>query len=237
MRDAELGAHRRHHRLRRHAAGPEDRHLARPDLDRIAVIGAADIRDADQRWVADVHGRAMHRREPRRDLNGADGVGGFQGPHRHHQRTAEYACGLRRDVGAVHGHIAALFDVAHGQAVVQHRLLERKRAADEKRHEIVAPQVAHVRRLGHQLAVFPDPVSRNVGADVDVRAQLRQRRVAGLGHGQQGARLGVALAKMQEVRRQGARQDRQVGLHVSRRQIRRGARQASAAGIQPRLAG
>ncbi|MNI84900.1 hypothetical protein D3C73_1418410 [compost metagenome] len=42
---------------------------------------------------------------------------------------------------------------------------------------------------------------------------------------------------MQELGSQRARQDRQVGLHMPRRQVGRGAGQTPAAGVQPGLAG
>ena len=53
--------------------------------------------------------------------------------------------------------------------------------------------------------MLPDAIARDVAADVDVLPEFRQRGIARLGHGQQGTRLGIALAEMQEVGRQRAR--------------------------------
>ena len=52
-------------RLRRHAAGPEDRHLARLDLDRVAEVRLRDVANADRGRVAEVDRRAVGPREPR----------------------------------------------------------------------------------------------------------------------------------------------------------------------------
>ena len=79
MRDAELRLHRRHHRLRRHPAGPEHRHLALVHLRRVALVGLHHVLDADLLRHADMHRRAVHRGEARGDLDGADRIGGFSG--------------------------------------------------------------------------------------------------------------------------------------------------------------
>ena len=43
-------------------------------FDRVAVVGLHDILDADQLRLADMHGRAVHRRKAGGDLDRADGV-------------------------------------------------------------------------------------------------------------------------------------------------------------------
>ena len=43
----------------------------------------------------------------------------------------------------------------------------------------IAPVFANVGRFGAQLAVAPNPIARNVGADVEVFAELRQPPIAG----------------------------------------------------------
>ncbi|MNL35231.1 hypothetical protein D3C87_1572470 [compost metagenome] len=127
--------------------------------------------------------------------------------------------------------------MAHRQAVIQHGFLEGERASDQERHQIVAPDVADIGGLGHQFAILPYAVARDIAADIDVLAQFGQRGIARLGHGQQGTRFWVALAEMQEIRRQRTRQDGQIGLHMARGKVGGGSRQLAAARVQSRLAG
>ena len=51
-----------------------------------------------------MHRRAVHRRKPRRDLHGADGVGGFHRPHRTTSGPWNGPAGHGRDRSAVHRH-------------------------------------------------------------------------------------------------------------------------------------
>src|SRR5207253_1200248 len=61
MRDAEFWLHRCDHRLGRNSAGPEHRQLVITHFDHIAIVGLADVLDADHLRLADVHRRAVHR--------------------------------------------------------------------------------------------------------------------------------------------------------------------------------
>ena len=81
----------------------------------------------------------MHIGKARRDLDRADGVGRLEGAHGHHQRATERPGGNCLDVGHVDaGNIVAL-EESQPQAGFQQRLLERERAAERERDEIVAP--------------------------------------------------------------------------------------------------
>src|SRR6185312_10755701 len=86
-------------------------------------------------------------------------------------------------------------------------------AADEEAHEIRAPDVAHIGRLGGQLAVDPDAVAGHVGADVAVGE--RPGDLARVEHVEHRAGLGVALGEEEEVPGQVARDGDQVGLRVA----------------------
>ncbi len=100
------------------------------------------------------------------------------------------------------------------------RLLERERATDGKGDQIVAPVFEDVSRLVDQRAVAPDPVARQVGADIEIVGQFRNVRVAGRRDADQRAWLRIAPAKLQKVLRQSLRQDGEIGLHETRRQPR-----------------
>ena len=89
------------------------------------------------------------------------------------------------------------------------------RAAEQEGDQVVAPQVADVVDLGDHLAVAPDAVGADVGADVDVAAEARQGRVAGFGAGDQRARLRVEGAEALEIGGQVARQDGEIRLHIA----------------------
>ncbi len=108
------------------------------------------------------------------------------------------------------------------------RFLERKRAADHEAHQVVAPEFTDVLWLGNELAVFPDPVARQVGADVEILAQFRHARIAGRRHSDQRAGLWIELAEAKEVGCQRLRQNGKIALHISRREA--GGRSAVSAG-------
>src|ERR1700676_1846516 len=74
MRDRERQLRRGDHRLRGHAAGPENRNLVGFHRGRIAVVRFGEILDADRMGMAEVNRRAMHRWEWGRDLHPAEGV-------------------------------------------------------------------------------------------------------------------------------------------------------------------
>ena len=76
------------------------------------------------------------------------------------------------------------------------------------------------RHLLDQLAVLPDAVERDVGADVEILAQRRQAPVARLGLAEQRAGLGVELAEAREVGGEFLGQDGEIALHVARRHAR-----------------
>ena len=83
--------------------------------------------------------------------------------------------------------------------VLDQRLLERKRAAERKADQIVAPDMRDLGRLFDQFAAAPDAVARQIGADVEILAQARQARVAGLGNREHRTGFRVRLGKAQEV--------------------------------------
>ena len=89
-------------------------------------------------------------------------------------------------------------------------------------------KLADVLWLSDELAVFPDPVARQVGADIEIRAQFGHARVSGRRRSDQRARLWIDLAEAKEVRRQRLRQNGKIALHISRREA--GGRSAVGAG-------
>ena len=142
-----------------------------------------------------MHRRAVHRRKPRGDLHRADCVLRLQRPHRHDQWAAEHAGRHAGNVGAIHRHVGAAGDVADLDAVIDQRLLKGERTADREADQVVTPDVAHIGRLRHQFPVPPDAIARDVGADVEVRAERGKAgspasETARTGHG-----FGLAWAK------------------------------------------
>lgn len=168
----------------------------------------------------------------------ADGVLRSQRPHRHHHRAGKRAGRRAVDVGAVHGNPEPLLDVAERYAVLDEGLLERIGAANHERHEILAPPFGDVGGLLDELAVLPDAVARQVGADVEIETQRGDVRIADVGHPDQRARLGIGLTEAQEIRRKILRQDGKIALHIPRRDAGcRGAQAAAPAGKPGRKPG
>src|SRR5437773_675738 len=65
--------------------------------------------------VTAMNGRAVSARKARANAGGALGIGGRQGPHRHDEPAAKSARGAAGNVGAIHGDISALLDVARSE--------------------------------------------------------------------------------------------------------------------------
>jgi hypothetical protein len=118
-------------------------------------------------------------------------------------------------------------------ALLDQRLLERKRAAERKTDQVVAPDLGDFGWLLNQFTIAPDPVSRQISADVEIVPKRRQARVAGLGHGQHRAGFGVGLGKAQKIVGQRLGQDHEVGLHIAGGEPGGGAGQFAAAAAPP----
>ena len=215
MRDRERHLRGRDRRLRRHPAGPEHRQLVALDRNRVAVVGLRDIVDADRLGKSKMHRGAVHRRQPRGDLHGADRIRGFHRPHRDDQRAVEAAGPRGLHSRAVHRHVARKRDVAHRHVGGEQRLFERERTAEHEADQIVAPDALDVARLVDQRAVAPHAIARDVGADIEVGGERRNRGIARLRYAEQRARLRIGLAEAQEILRVIMRQDRQIALHVA----------------------
>lgn len=95
------------------------------------------------------------------------------------------------------------------------RMLERERAADRERHEIVAPQRGDVGGLLIVGTVAVDAVQRHIGADIDVDAEIAEDRIARFGDVDQRTGLAVQRAELQEVIGPVARQDHDIGLDIA----------------------
>src|SRR5262249_19128251 len=82
------------------------------------------------------------------------------------------------------------------------------------------PELADVLWLGDEFAVFPDPVARQIRADVEILSQFGHARIAGRRRSNERAGLWIELAKAQEVGRKRLRQNGKVTLHIARRGTR-----------------
>src|SRR6266850_6570088 len=201
------------HRLRRHPAGPEYRHLARANAHRITPVGLVDVSDAEGRRVADVHGGAVGAGEARRGGHRLRDEAGRDRPHRDDHGPVELAGGPARHRGLPHRHVLALVDVTHRDARVEQGPLEGERAAEQEGDEIVAPERAHIGDLVGEHAVLVDAVPGNVRAQIGPRGYPHGLGRAHVGYLDQRAGPRVALAEEQEVVGLFLRQHREVGLH------------------------
>jgi hypothetical protein len=91
-----------------------------------------------------------------------------------------------------------------------------------------------VGRLLHHFAVAPDPIARQVGADVEVEAERGNAGIADIGHADDRARLGIELAEPVKRRGELLRQDGEIALDVSIGDAGRGRGDAGPAGMPGR---
>ena len=87
-----------------------------------------------------------------------------------------------------------------------------------------------VGRLVDHLAVAPDAVARQVGADVEIDPERGNARIADIGHADDRARFRIELAEAVERRREFFRQDREIALDETVGDAGGGGRHAGAAG-------
>ena len=131
--------------------------------------------------------------------------------------SAEHPRGRAGDVGVVHRHIDAFLDLAHRDVRVQQRRLKGEAAPDEEADQI-GPFLKIAHHIGGffgQFAVSVDAVARDVLRNIAARGKLGEAALPGIGHFQQRAGLGVALAEQQEIPRQRLWQDHQIALGVA----------------------
>ena len=119
----------------------------------------------------------------------------------------------------------------HGKTCSLHRGFKAQRAPEQKGDEIVSPPADDVRGLLDEHTPFIETVTRHVGPHIGARGDAAWLPVPGLRHVQQGAGLGIAVAKAQEIKCQGFRHDHQVGLKIVRRETARGPHQQARPGL------
>ena len=205
------------------------------DPDEVAPVGFRDVGDADRRRVSHMHGRAVGVGETRRGRHRLRDHAGGHRPHRDHHRAVKAPRRTAGDRGLPHRDILALVDVTQRDAGVEKRPLEGERAAQEERHEVVAPERGDVGHLVGHHAVLVDAVPRHVGPEVGARSDPGGFGRARVGHFDERARPRVALAEQEEIVGLLLRQDGEVGLDEARGQARGHARKLAAANIGPDL--
>src|SRR3712207_1662960 len=140
------------------------------------------------------------------------------GSHADDHRTGERPQGDAISVRHVHRDVPALVEVREAQSRGEQRPLEGEAAADQERHQVVAPVRPYVRGLVYEIAALVDPVPRNVSPQVSLgrhHPRHRRTRVRDL---QDGAGSRVTDAELQEVEREVLGQYDEVGLHVPPRE-------------------
>src|SRR5579875_142370 len=199
VRDAEGHGGGGNYGLRRDAASPKHRKLIRVDIDRIAVVRPREVGNADLFRQADVYRRTMHRGETPRDQCCPDRLRRAQRAHGYDHRAMKRPGGLGWNVGAIHRHVAPLFDMTQPNAVSDEGFLERERAAEQESHQISAPMAKNIGRFGDEFSIPPYAITGKVGADIEILPQARNVRLTRFGNGKQRAGLRVLLAKAQKI--------------------------------------
>ena len=149
------------------------------------------------------------------DADGPDHLIRRHGTHTDHQLAVEDPRFLTVDIGQVHGHVFALFDVPHGNPGREQLPFEGEGAADEEIYEILPPEPGDVGVLSGEFSVLPHPVLGNIPGDVRVIRHFPDQTAAHVAHLQQRAGFGVALGEQQKVIGLFPGQDQQIALGVA----------------------
>ena len=107
-----------------------------------------------------------------------------------------------------------MLDVPEPDTRLEQRPLERERAPEQERDQIVTPVRRRVGHLVGEHAVLVDPVAGNVRPEIRARRHADRLGRPHVGHLEQRARPRIALAEQEKVVRLLLRQHRQVGLDV-----------------------
>ena len=144
--------------------GQKTGHFAGTDGHRVAEVGVGQVGDANGLGEADLHRSAVDPGHARRDGHRRRHQPVGDGPHADHHIAVEHPRRLAGDVGAVHGDVDPLLDLAHRDVRLQQGALEGEAAPDEEADQVV-PGVkifGHIGGFGHQ---FPRPGRPGSGAD------------------------------------------------------------------------
>ena len=111
--------------------------------------------------------------------NGAGNLHGFHHlvvgnrAHTHDHVSAHAACGRACDVCQVHGNVAPHGVVALLNACFDKLAFKAKAAANNETYQVIAPISGYIRCLFHQVAVFVNAISREVGCYIAVGGAKR----------------------------------------------------------------
>jgi len=88
---------------------------------------------------------------------------------------------------------------------------------NDKGDEILAPPFGDFGGLLDELAVIPDAIARQVGADVEIEPERGDLRIADVGDADQRAGFRIGLAEAEEIGGEIRRQGGEIALHVAGR--------------------
>ena len=215
MRNHQLRLDCHRHRLGRDPTGPENRNLPGFYRDRVAEIRFVHIPNPDRRRLADMQRRAMNPGKTRSHLHRTDGQLRPHRPHADNSRAMKKSGRTAGDIRQIHRHIALLFNMADRYHRLEQRRFKGKTATDQKCHQIVPPILGHIGRFIDQLAIFPDPVLRDIVAQIGARTEQPWLRRTDIRHVKNRAGFGVALAKQQKIIGQVLRHNCQIRLYMA----------------------
>ena len=187
------------HRLGSHTTGPEHGHFAFMNIDGIAEFRMVDVFDPDDGRVADVDRASMHLGELGCDSHGLHDLFRRDRPHGDDHLSGKNTGGNSIDPRDVHGDIAAHGVVPHFDACLDHFRFKTKRAADQKAHEIIAPELFDICVFSGADAFFIDPVPGEIFCDVAVLSDELCEPASGVQDLQHRAGFGVALCEEKEI--------------------------------------
>src|SRR5665213_967330 len=144
MRNAERRLRTHDRKLRGKAARPEQRYFSLADGAVADILIAIRKIDADLLRAANMDRRAVDVRKTRCNLDGANGIRWLERPHRHDKRRFKGTGRLRRQRRNIDAGNAVLLEKRERNTRLPQRFLERKRAPECERHEVVLPILCNI---------------------------------------------------------------------------------------------
>jgi hypothetical protein len=160
---------------------------------------------------------SMHVWELSSDLNSLRNIFWLVRSHRNHHVALEDTALLAREISLVHRNIGAFFNVSYTQSTFYECFFKRKGASNQKRDEIILPELCDVVSRLFELSISINLISWQVAPQIaPTGAELRAFHLARpLGHLQQGAGFRILLAELPEIFGILSRHNDEIRLHIA----------------------
>ena len=194
-----------------------------------------DIPDPDRGRVPDVDRASVHFGERGRYRDSFHDLLRRHRPHGDDHLARKNACRHRIDPCDIHGNVPAHRVVAHLDPGLDQLRFEAEGTADEEAHQVISPELLHIRVFPCAYTLFIDPVLGEVLGDIAVFCHELRKAAAGVEDFEHGAGLRVTLREQQEIVRMLLGEHDQVRLRVAGAEAARRLRELPLADEMPHL--